>query len=226
MAIKIEQAESCLAQRLSTPITDSLRDLNYSTPEQYRLRISLLDAKGKKKRRSASADNWSPESGRIEISFEPKQAGRNLSSTIPVTAKTSAAGASILSGAVQSPSYLHPAECDLIHALNRAESRPGWSFVPLKKFRDEILASEYLPSMRTDIERQSVLRSAIEKRLVLVGKVSNPRAPEFPVTTIRLNRLLPEVQQVIGDSGRTDSDFHPVEIPGEPLSTTILRERR
>lgn len=61
---------------------------------------------------------------------------------------------------------------------------------------------------------------------MLVGKVSNPRAPEFPVTTIRLNRLLPEVQQVIGDSGRTDSDFHPVEIPGEPLSTTILRERR
>jgi len=27
-------------------------------------------------------------------------------------------------------------------------------------------------------------------------------------------------------SDGSDSDFHPVEIPGEPLSATILRERR
>jgi hypothetical protein len=98
--------------------------------------------------------------------------------------------------------------------------------VPLKKFRDEILAAESLPSIRTDVERQNVLRSAIEKKFVLLGKVANPKAPEFPVTTIRLNRMLPEVQRILGQGESPDMDFRPVEIRGEPLSTTILRERR
>ena len=115
---------------------------------------------------------------------------------------------------------------ELINALARAESRPGWSFVPLRKFRDEILGAEHLPSLRTEVERQSVLRSAIDKKLVLVGKVPNPKTPEFPVTTIRLNRLMPEVQQVLGTSNPADLDFHPIDIRGEPLSATILRERR
>jgi hypothetical protein len=114
----------------------------------------------------------------------------------------------------------------LVRALDHAEAKPGWNFVPLKKFRDEILPSKHVPSMRTDVERQNVLRSAIEKRLVLVGKVPNPKAPEFPVTTIRLNRLLPQVQAILGTLNTPDSDFHPVEIRGEPLSATILRERR
>ena len=80
--------------------------------------------------------------------------------------------------------------------------------------------------MQTDVERQNVLRSAIEKRLVLVGKVPNPKAPEFPVTTVRLNRLMPEVKTLLGQTVDADLDFRPIEIRGEPLSATILRERR
>jgi hypothetical protein len=122
--------------------------------------------------------------------------------------------------------HLHPAETDLLRALNRAESRPGWSFVPLKKFRDELLPQEHLASMRTEVELQSTLRSVIEKRFVLLGKVPNPKSPQFPVTAIRLNRLMPEVRAALGQKGNADLDFHPVEIQGEPLSATILRERR
>jgi hypothetical protein len=122
--------------------------------------------------------------------------------------------------------HLHPAEADLLRALNRAESKPGWSFVPLKKFRDELLPQEHLASMRTEVEQHSTLRSVIEKRFVLLGKVPNPKSPQFPVTAIRLNRLMPEVRAALGQKGNADLDFHPMEIQGEPLSTTVLRERR
>jgi hypothetical protein len=36
---------------------------------------------------------------------------------------------------------------------------------------------------------------------------------------------MPEVQEVLGLPKR-DLDFHPIHIKGEPLSATILRERR
>jgi len=61
--------------------------------------------------------------------------------------------------------------------------------------------------------------------LILVGKVPNPKSPQFPVTSIRLNRLMPEVQEVLG-LPKKDLGFHPIHIKGEPLSATILRERR
>ena len=98
----------------------------------------------------------------------------------------------------------------------------------LKKFRDEILPLEPAAPgafQPTDVHWQAAIRSVIEKRLVLVGKVQNPRAPQFPVTTIRLNRMMPEVQQIL-ELPRSSLDFHPIRIKGEPLSATILRERR
>lgn len=222
MNMKIEQAESRLAQKLDNTLQDALHDLQLSAPNQYRIRISLIDASGRKKRSNASADNWSPESGRIEISFEPSTSEEPL--ITPVSGPS--ARASGIPEQFSANSYIHPAELELINVLARAESRPGWSFVPLRKFRDEILASEHIPCLRTEVERQNVLRSAIDKKLVLVGKVQNPKTPEFPVTTIRLNRLMPEVQHALALNKTGDLDFHPVDIRGEPLSATILRERR
>jgi hypothetical protein len=99
----------------------------------------------------------------------------------------------------------------------------------LKKFRDEILPAERpedMPNLRTAEAQRHFLQQAIEKRLVLVGKLPNPKAPQFPVTTIRLNRLMPEVAAALGQRGSTDLGFSPIEIRGEPLSATILRERR
>lgn len=114
----------------------------------------------------------------------------------------------------------------MLRVLDRAESKPGWNFVPLKKFRDEILPLESIASTLTDIERKNTLDLAIKKQLILTSKVPNPKSPQFPVTTIRLNRLMPQVKVALGQSGNPNLDFHPVEIQGEPLSTTILRERR
>jgi hypothetical protein len=184
-----------------------------------------LDSKGRKKRSDASANNWSPELGRIEIRFEPVGQGQGQLS--PETSRTAANDSRVkLEKGSRSVFGVHPAEADLLIALDRAESRPGWNFVPLKKFRDEILPQEHFASMRADVELRGVLTSAIEKKFVLIGKVPNPKSPQFPVTTIRLNRLMPEVRSVLGQNDSLDLDFRPIEISGEPLSTTILRERR
>jgi hypothetical protein len=215
MNVRIDQLEPELAQKLVSPLKNILHELRYTIPGQYQLRVSLLDANGRKKRSDASADNWSPESGRIEIRFEPAPEERKIASPEVSRGEDRKSSSNSLANR-------------LLRALDRAESTPGWNFVSLKKFRDEILPSEpFSPGafQPADVHWQDAIRSAIEKRLILVGKVPNPKSPQFPVTSIRLNRLMPEVQEVLGLPKR-DLDFHPIHIKGEPLSATILRERR
>jgi len=222
-ARKVKEVEVEFSRKLDNLLSDILQDLGYPLPESHQVKASLLDSHGRKKRSNAAADNWSPMMGRIEIRFEPAVSEeKELNSLVATTvAKQPAANAGKL------PKDITDAEADLLRALDRAESRPGWSFVPLKKFRDEILPQEHLPSLaNTDVHHRAVLESVINKNFVLVGKVPNPKSPQFPVTTIRLNRLRPEVKAVLGQNGGFDLDFHPVEISGEPLSATILRERR
>jgi hypothetical protein len=228
--ISIEQVEPRFAQELETPLKVALKKLGYSIPESFRLRVSLLQANRRKKRSNAGADSWAPESERMEFWLEPSTAAKTVFAT---EVSHDAEAASVPSAAPTAPSqtargvavYVHPAEAELLRALDRAESTPGWSFVSLKKFRDEILPSADVPSIRSDVERQNVLRSAIEKRLILKKPVPNPKSPQFPVTSIRVNRLMPEVQKVLG-LPKKDLDFHPIHIKGEPLSAVILRERR
>jgi hypothetical protein len=230
---RIEQVEPQLAQKLHGPWKDILQELNFHVPKSgYQLRVSLHNAKGRKKPSNAAADNWSPQSSdRAEIWFEPVRPQQEKAAL-----ETPARGNSVTNGEAGKSCednanreiHVHPAEVELLKALDRTEARPGWSFVSLKKFRDEILPAEpHAPggAKLTDADWQGALRSAIEKRLILTNKVANPKSPQFPVTSIRLNRLMPEVQKVLGKD-KADLDFHPIRIQGEPLSATILRERR
>jgi len=227
--MNIKDVEPELAKKLVEPLRNALRNLSYSSPEHYQIRVFLLDERGRKKRSNAAAQSWSPDSGRIEIRFEPtSQEQEELCSQTPRRTENTTSSEHEGSAAklADSSPHQHPAEAELLRALNRAESKPGWNFVLLKKFRDEILPQEHLTSMRTQVEQHSTLRSVIEKRFVLLGKVPNPKSPQFPVTTIRLNRLMSEVRVALGQKANADLDFQPVEIQGEPLSATILRERR
>jgi hypothetical protein len=221
----VKEVELEFGRKLDNALADVLQELGYSVPQSHQIKASLLDSNGRKKRSNASADHWSPVLGRIEIRFEPiAQEQKQINSvTSQPAAKEFPAKPGKLSKGIPG---VRPAEADLLIALDRAEARPGWNFVPLKKFRDEILPQEHFPSMPTDVHHRSVLESAIEKKFILVSKVPNPKSPQFPVTTIRLNRLMPEVKAVLGQTNSQDLDFHPVEISGEPLSATILRERR
>jgi hypothetical protein len=225
----IEEAESRIEQGLAKlrspeykPLETFLQPL---IPKGYRVHVSLVEkadktGKKRKKRRTAPADSWSPDLGEVRIYFEPEPSSpdamaaeyvQDLSPKEP-SAKTSEVKAS------------DPIS-NLVHALDRVESRPGYQFVALKWFRDVALPGEGFDWVQSDSTRQNVLREAIERRLILISKVPNPKSPQFPVTAIRLNRLLPEIQAILGEQV-SDSDFRPVEIRGEMLSTTVLRERR
>lgn len=213
----IEQIELQAARELTTPLKNFLRN-HYPLPSASRLTVSLVDENGRKKRRSASFDNWSPDTGEIRIRLEPARTGARATDSEPASDSSPFHTAS-------ATDFEATALADMIRSLDRAEKRPGFPFVSLKWFRDQDLPAEGLDWTSSDETRQNVLRIAIEKRLILTSKVPNPKSPQFPVTAIRLNRLMPEVAQVLGEKGE-DSDFHPVEIRGEPLSATILRERR
>src|SRR5579863_7340541 len=134
MNTKIEQVEPQFAQKLGTPLRNTLHELQYFIPDHYHVRVSLLDENGRKKKRNSSADNWSPESGRIEIWFEPapsaEQAQRTESSHGSGSIPPPSANSKRLTDDVPERTYVHPAESDLLkvlaEALDRAEARPGW----------------------------------------------------------------------------------------------------
>jgi hypothetical protein len=135
-------------------------------------------------------------------------------------------GSAQLDPAPKSDAAAADAVYDLVRALDRAESRRGYTFVALKWFRDAALISEGFAWASVDSERQAVLRRAIDNRLVLTSKVPNPKSPQFPVTAIRLNRLMPEVKAILATPDDGLPDFQPVSIRGESLSSTVLRDRR
>lgn len=228
--INIEQVESSIAEELDKPLKAALKRHGYPIHESLRLRLSLLNSDGRKKRSNAVANAWSPEKSEpAQFWLEPFAATETHPAKVEQQTVDAASPVTIASASHDSDNeaavFVLPAEAELLRALDRAESTPGWSFVSLKKFRDEILPSADVPSIRSDVERQNVLRSAIDKRLILKKPVPNPKSPQFPVTSIRLNRLMPAVQTVLG-LPKKDLGFHPIHIKGEPLSATILRERR
>jgi hypothetical protein len=228
--INIEQVESSIAEELDKPLKAALKRHGYPIHDSFRLRVSLLNSDGRKKRSNAVAHAWSPEKSEpAQFWLEPFAAAEPVDAEVAPNAETGSASGSprpqTSHGATSESLDVHPAEAELLRALDRAESTPGWSFVSLKKFRDEILPVENIPYLRSDVERQNALRYAIDKRLILRKPVPNPKSPQFPVTSIRLNRLMPEVQAVLGQP-KKNLEFHPIHIKGEPLSAIILRERR
>jgi hypothetical protein len=111
----------------------------------------------------------------------------------------------------------------LVVELDAAERLPGKSFVAWKWFR-----LTHLPARGWrygDAEAQQLLQSLVEAGWIETRKIENPKNPAFPTATLSLNRQHPQVKELLG-AGGSAARFSPVEIRGEPLSTTILRERR
>jgi hypothetical protein len=175
----------------------------------------LYGEEKKKKKNAAFKGNWNPETDSIYIHFEPIQDSKTpLQEPAPRTSE------------VSTNSTKSDGMADLIRALDRAEARPGFNFVALKWFRDTALLSEGFAWAQVESARKSLLSEAIERRLILTNSVPNPKSPQFPVTAIRLNRLMPEVIAILGSGDSRVPDFQPVVIRGENLSTTVLRDRR
>jgi hypothetical protein len=72
----IEQIEALLEEdlfKLRAPEYRAISTLRERLiPPGYRAHVQLLAKGGRKKRKDASADSWSPEAGEIRISFEPE----------------------------------------------------------------------------------------------------------------------------------------------------------
>jgi hypothetical protein len=114
---------------------------------------------------------------------------------------------------------------DVIRTLHKAESRNP--FVALKWFRDVVLPGENFEWTKDETARDASLRDAINRHLVLTSKEHNPRFPDRPTTSIRLNRSEPEVEAALRVESRRPLAFEPISaIRRGPLSATVLRDRR
>lgn len=193
-------------------------------PAGYRPVVELQE-NGRRKRRTASADNWSPETGEIVISFsredpvhplDQPQAPPAHDAVLVTSAPASAAGGEKFSRSGSQMDSIDARETDLCRALEEVE-RQGRAFIALKWFRDDVLAATGFAWASDAEQRQTVLASAIAKGLVLTSRIPNPRS-SFPTTAIRVNRTPPAAEN-------QRERYSPVRIQGEPLSSTILRDR-
>ncbi len=150
-------------------------------PEGASVHVSLRQRdSGRQLRRSAPRAEWQPRQCAVWIVFEmpqPGRAPRTESSGDPLT--------------------------DFVLALDHAERDPQLSFISLKWFRDVYLLKRgFLWAEDPDLPRR-VVQQATEGGLLQLHKVPNPKQPEFPVTSIRLDRQHPEVQRLLGSSSQS-----------------------
>jgi hypothetical protein len=114
---------------------------------------------------------------------------------------------------------------DIVLALAAAESLPGYSFIALKWFRDTYLPAQNASWAISADARHETLSAAIRDGIFITSKIPNPNRPGLSTTVLRLNRTHPTVRGILGVSVKPGWDFTPLEIRGEPLSETILRDR-
>lgn len=194
------------------------RALHFLAPPGYHVIVELCSESGRSKRRSASAESWSPEEDEVRIYFERMES--NDEQRAPRSASRPAEHA--YDDDDEPVEAALPADMDhrvkeLCGALAEAE-RGGHAFIALKWFRDSFLPRKSFRWNQNPESRQVVLAEAIQRGLVLTSKIANPKTPAYPTTTIRLNRAeagIPEEAQ----------RFHPVAVHGEGLAAVLEEER-
>jgi hypothetical protein len=201
-----EAQNSIKAALLSLATTASESATPFLCPSGYDLVVELRE-EGQPIRRNASSENWSPEKGEVFIYFEKQ---RQPHAPMPQVVEAKPA----VNGNNESESPLK----QLANALHETERTRD--FVSLKWFRDDVLPTRGFPWAQDPTERQTVMRDAIEAGYVLTSRVHNPHAPQYPTTTIRANRV-----KLAGNSSAPPTRYNPVPVRGEPVSTTLLRDR-
>lgn len=187
-------------------------DLRYSK-SRINVRKSIRD--------DASAEHFQPQLGdyiRVEFAHlsvaEPVQPAARQDQS-PHAAVAFAAGPE------------DPATALLIRALDGAERAPGRTFVAIKSFRDQILPAAGLARDQAS----PCLSRAIESGLIRTGKVPNPHNPEFPTTTVRLDRSNARVISILSAPNpeakeRPRPRFEPLDLGPVSASEIVIRDRR
>jgi len=228
----------------------------YLLPNGLRLRVQL-EEDGRKKRSTAAASNWNPETGEIVIYFERKEpdSSQPVVASLPVV-PTSPEGRSIAeknelfaiwnrrvkAGIRHDPLRTPPVERQsatreailsslaepqvsdaeiqqLCIALAEAE-KAGKAFIALKWFRDNELTKHGYTWAESLAYRQAVVAKAFDVGAIMTTQIPNPKAPQHPTTTIRLNRESKYAQAVA-------PRFQPIQLRGEGPSASelLLRDR-
>ena len=208
-------SNSDVEQEIAKKLADILRELEV-LPAGYRCMVNLFGPTQKKRRNAEFRRNWDPGTDEIRVQFAPLKGNRKAAVEGGVTIATKVASVDPVEGRM----------LDLVRALDRAESRPGYEFVSLKWFRDAALLHEGFAWASNEAARHDALREAIDRNWIKTRKVANPRPPNFPVTAISLNRLMPEVSTALGGQSGGLPAFRPVKMRGEALSATVLHDRR
>ncbi len=217
----------------NAPLNDQIAAaLKFLTPPGYRP-IAQLEEDGRKKRSTAAAWNWNPSTGSILLYFEP---------LCPVPAATG-----IPAPSLESPQSKIPSAGFITH--NRAQQladeplqqtdleevtplqiqqccealavaeKAGKAFIALKWFRDNGLMALDYEWTASLTRRQSILAKAIEVGAILTSSIPNPRAPQHPTTTIKLNRESQYAQAIA-------PRFQPIRTNGGiSASEILLRDR-
>ncbi len=244
----IEQTiETALENLRPAPLSgDITAAFPFLLPSGLKIRVQL-EEDGRKKRSTAAASNWTPETGEIVIYFErpesttPADNATSASQTTsPVPTSYDKFKGQIKSGVIQDPVSLtrearheqtslgiqSDLEQDisdneieqLCAALADAE-KAGKSFIAFKWFRDNDLASRGYEWALSLPRRQAVITKAIEVGAVITSSIPNPRAPQYPTTTVKLNTQSKYAQTI-------PPRFSPVRTKdGASASEILLRDR-
>lgn len=213
----IEEALNELAYSQDPGLSRALRFL---APPGYQAIVELCSENGRSKRRSASADTWSPEDDEVRIYFERldgDEPAPRLTRVPRAIANHHAPDEEDEDQMDMMPADMDARVKELCAALAEAE-RGGHAFIALKWFRDSFLPRKPFRWNQNPETRQLVLAEAIQRGALITSKIANPKTPAYPTTTIRLNRAeagLPE------DAQR----FQPVEVHGEPVAVAIDEDR-
>jgi hypothetical protein len=193
--------------------------LNLAPPKGTIPEVTLRNRRSRRKiKKTAAAENWDPRSGEISIVFaevEPVPEG--------LPDHTEARQYSEMRS--QKRAADDPLR-DVVRALDRAEKERALKFVSLIWFRDKYLPRQGLDWATSGEARQEAIAKAIERNIILTGKVPNPKNPSFPTTSIRLNRPREDVQRILAGEQEASRGFEPIEILGESLSQTVAADRR
>ena len=199
---------------LTRAIPELLHELGV-LPGLPQCEVHLHRGDRKKRRNARFEENWNPGSDSIRVVLSP------VKDKVESTTDNAATSPGM--------EHLEPAEdrlSDLIRALDHAERYPDHRFVSLTWFRNTSLLHEGYPWAVSGLARHDVLHKAIDRHWILLSKVENPKRPRFPVTAIRLNRQIAEVNAILGFRANRPPAFRPVDIRDEPLSATVLHDGR
>jgi len=212
------------------PLNDQITAaLKFLAPPGYRP-IAQLEEDGRKKRSTAAAWNWNPATGSILIYFEPANPGPARApspSSDPQSGFTSSgfarderiqrfANSDLQSGDPPEVTSLQIQQC--CEALADSE-KAGKAFIALKWFRDNELMARGYAWVDSLAHRQAVLTKAIDVGAILTTQIPNPKAPQHPTTTVKLNRESKYAQAVA-------PRFQPVRAKdGASASEILLRDR-